>query len=410
MGFQNGLSGLSASSKNLDVIGHNIANVNTVGAKASRAQFADVYANSLYGSGSANNGIGVQVTSVNHQFTQGDLMSSDNPLDIAINGSGFFQLSTNGALSYSRNGEFRLDKSNFVTTTNGSRLMGYAANAQGNIVTGVPTELRLDMSDIAPRLTSTAGFTANLDARDTAIDAAVPFALTDTESYNDATSITVYDSQGSNHALTTYYRKTGDNAWDVYVAVDGAEISGATPAAPVGSLTFDVNGALLTPAAPINFTYPTAAAVGGTQTIALDLSDLTQHGSAFAITALDQDGFAPGQVAGFSIDSDGVIMASYTNGQTKAQGQIILASFSNPQGLSPLGNNAWGETSSSGQPVVGAPATGVLGSLKSGALEGSNVDLTDELVNMITAQRAYQANAQTIKTQDQIMQTIVNLR
>ena len=413
MSFQNGLSGLAASSKNLDVIGHNIANVNTVGAKAGRAQFADVYATSLYGQGSAYNGIGVTVSSVSQQFTQGDLSTSDNPLDMAVNGSGFFRLSYNGALSYSRNGEFHLDKDNYIVSSSGSRLTGYAANPLGGILVGVPVELRLNMADIAPKATEDAGIQLNLNATNPAVDAihtTTPFDPTQTESYSGATSLTVFDRQGSPHVLSTYYQKVGDNEWNVYAVADGVPIAGPGANGQIETITFDVDGKISAPTARTPVTVPTTAAAGGFFDIELDLTELTQYGSSFAVNRLSQDGFAPGQVAGFTIGDDGTILANYTNGQTKAQGQVVLANFSNATGLSPMGGNAWQETATSGQPVVGAAKTGALGTIKSGALEGSNVDLTAELVNMITAQRSYQANAQTIKTEDQILQTIVNLR
>ncbi len=401
MGFQNGLSGLNAAAKNLDVIGHNVANVNTVGAKSSRTSFADVYSTSVYGSGS---GLGVQVAGITQQFTQGAIAGSNNPLDMAVNGNGFFRVIKDGAVSYTRNGEFRRDADNYLTTISGERLTGYAADANGQILQGgVPTELQLGTGSIEPKETAEANLELNLDSRVEVPTA--PFASNNPLTYSGATTLRVFDQQGNPYQLTTYYRKTADNTWEVRGAVDGTDL-----AAPITNLTFGQDGALLTPAAPIALTIPVAAGTGGTHTFDLDLSKLTQYGSAFAVTQQTQDGYAPGTVAGYSISADGTILASYTNGETKAMGQIALANFANPQGLSPLGGNVWAETMESGQPIVGTPGSGPLGALKSGALESSNIDLTEELVNMITAQRTYQANAQTIKTQDQIMQTMINLR
>ena len=401
MGFQNGLSGLNAAAKNLDVIGHNVANVNTVGAKTSRASFADVYASSIYGAGS---GLGVQVAGISQQFSQGALAASNNPLDMAVNGNGFFRVVKEGAVSYTRNGEFRRDADNFLTTIDGARLTGYAADANGEILRGgVPSELQLNSGSIAPKATTEASFEINLDSRVTV--PTMPFASNNPATYSGATTLRVHDQQGNPYQLTTYFRKTADNAWEVHGAVDGVDL-----AAPIGTLTFGPDGRLTAPAAPIALTIPVAAGAGGNLGFDLDLSKLTQFGSTFAITKQVQDGYAPGEVAGYSISQDGTILAKYTNGETKAMGQVALANFANPQGLSPLGGNAWAETMESGQPVVGTPGSGSLGALKSSALESSNIDLTEELVNMITAQRTYQANAQTIKTQDQIMQTLINLR
>ncbi|MET0506739.1 MAG: flagellar hook protein FlgE [Burkholderiaceae bacterium] len=408
MSFQNGLSGLNAAAQNLDVIGNNVANVNTVGAKASRAQFADVYANSIYGQGAVASGMGVTVSSVDQQFTQGAISASDNPLDMAINGSGFFRLSRNGAVSYSRNGEFRLDKDSYLVTSDGARLTGYGADANGTVLVGMPQELRLSSANIAPQATTEGEIQMNLDSRIVALT--TPFSATDPASYSGATTLSVFDQQGNANQLTTFYRKVGDNSWEVYGAANGSPITGGGPNGSLTTLTFNPDGSLSAPSTPVAITVPTSGSAGGSQTMSLDLTGVTQFGTTFSVTAQTQNGFAPGEIAGFSIAKDGTVMANYTNGETKAQGQVVLANFSNPQGLAPMGGNAWAETADSGQPVVGIPTSGALGALKSGALESSNIDLTEELVNMITAQRSYQANAQTIKTQDQILQTIVNLR
>lgn len=401
MGFQNGLSGLNAAAQNLDVIGHNVANVNTVGAKTSRTSFADVYATSISGSGV---GLGVSVAGVSQQFTQGALAASGNSLDMAINGNGFFRVTKDGSVSYTRNGEFRRDADNYLTTIDGSRLTGYPADANGQVMQGgMPTELQLSTGSIAPKATTEAELEINLDSRTEVPTAA--FASNNPLTYSGATTLKVFDQQGNPYQLTTYFRKTGDNAWEVHGSVDGVDL-----AAPITTLTFNADGSLQAPAAPVALTIPIAAGTGGTSTFNLDMSKLTQFGSTFSVTQQTQDGFAPGTVAGYSISQDGTILASYTNGETKAMGQIALANFANPQGLSPLGGNAWAETMDSGQPVVGAPSSGTMGALKAGALESSNIDLTAELVNMITAQRTYQANAQTIKTQDQVLQTLINLR
>jgi flagellar hook protein FlgE len=419
MSFQQGLSGLNAASANLDVIGNNIANSNTYGAKSSRAEFADMYANAIGGTSNAI-GIGTKVAAVAQQFTQGTISTTDNPLDVAINGTGFFEVSDkSGAVSYTRNGEFKTDTSGFIVNDQGQRLMGYPADATGTIIPGTATALQMPTAGLTPVVTSTISMQMNLDATQavTVPAAGAPIDFADPSTYNNATSQTVYDAKGQSVALTYYFQKASTDTWNVYVAANGTPIAtaGGNPA-PSTTITFPTNGG--TPTAPVGtvaIDIPSVTnSVGATTVpitgIALDVSGATQYGSAFGVTALDQNGYAAGSLTGVSFEANGVITATYSNGQTKPAGQVEMATFANPQGLEPVGGNAWLQTAASGGPVTGVPGSGNLGVLQAGALEESNVDLTAELVNMITAQRDYQANAQTIKTEDQIMQTIVNLR
>jgi flagellar hook protein FlgE len=406
MSFQQGLSGLNIAAKNLDAIGNNVANASTIGYKAARAEFADVFANSLAGGAGVQIGIGAQVAAVRQQFSQGNIVTTSNPLDVAINGAGFYRLSTNGTISYARNGQFSLDRDGYIVTNSGARLTGYPADANGQIVTSTPIDLQVSLANIAPRATTAARVAINLDSRENVPAAA--FSIADPTSYNSSTAMTVYDSQGNAHTLTLYFRKSAANTWDVYGAADGAVLNGA---APLGTMNFGGNG-LLAGNVTMNVSIPltNGAATPLAFPVTFPVSDMTQFGVNFSVSQLQQDGFTTGRLAGFAIGSDGVILGRYTNGQTRAQGQIVLANFINPQGLVALGGNEWAETSESGQPLVATPGSGNLGTLQSGALEEANVDLTEELVKMITAQRVYQANAQTIRTQDQVMQTIVNLR
>ena len=404
MSFQQGLSGLNAASKSLEVIGNNVANAGTVGFKQSQAQFADVYASSLTGSGASQVGIGTKVAQVAQQFTQGNITASNNPLDIAINGGGFFRLSDNGAVTYSRNGQFQLDKSGYIVNANSSRLTGYTVNAAGVLSTGAPADLMINTSDIAPKVTTTANAVLNLDSG-SAIPTTTPFSISDPTSYNNATSVSVYDSLGNAHTLQTFYVKTAANTWDVYASSDGVAIS----AAPVGNLVFGTDGALLS-GSPVAISVPATTGAATPFTVSVDYAGTTQYGATFSVNSLKQDGYASGKLNGFNTSGDGTIVGRYTNGQSAVLGQVVLSNFTNPNGLQPLGNNVWAETATSGAPLVGTPGSGPLGVLQSSATEESNVDLTAELVNMITAQRNYQANAQTIKTQDQILQTLVNLR
>jgi flagellar hook protein FlgE len=406
MSFQQGLSGLNAAAKNLDVIGNNVSNSSTVGFKDATADFADVYANSLAGAGGVQVGIGTTVTAVQQNFSQGTINTSSNPLDMAINGGGFFRVSDNGAISYSRNGQFTLDKDGYIVNTGGQRLTGYPASAGGSIVTSSPIDLKLSLADIAPKATTTAAIVCNLDSRAATLPASA-FNMNDTSTYTTSTSMSTYDSLGDPHTLSMYFVKTAANTWDVFGSQDGTQIG----TAPVGTVTFTAAGAIDTTATTLPFSISAAVGGGATSPLnyTLDFTGSTQFGSAFGVNTLSQDGYASGHLSGFTVGSDGVIQGNYTNGQTRAQGQVVLASFTNPNGLQPLGGNAWGESPQSGPAAVGSPNTGSLGTLQSGALEQSNVDLTAELVNMITAQRTYQANAQTIKTEDQVMQTLVNL-
>ena len=406
MSFQQGLSGLNAASKNLDVVGNNVANAGTVGFKESQAQFADVFANSLAGGGGVQIGIGTKVATVAQQFTQGNITVTNSPLDVAINGGGFFRLSQGGTINYTRNGQFQLDASGFVVNNNGLNVTGYGAT-NGILNSGTPVDLQISTSDLSPQATTQAAALLNLDSRTGTLPAA-GFNVNNPNTYHNSTSIGIYDSLGNAHTLTTYYVKTASNAWSVFAANDGVQIG----AGAVGTLNFTSNGAIngATTTLPFNISAPVATGATTPLAFTLDYTGTTQFGSNFSVNSLSQDGFTSGRLAGFSIAADGIIKGPYSNGQTLTLGQMVLANFTNPQGLQPLGNNLWAETATSGVPLVGPPNTGTLGILQSSAVEDSNVDLTAELVSMITAQRVYQANAQTIKTQDAVLQTLVNLR
>ena len=438
MSFQQGLSGLNAASKNLDVIGNNIANSGTFGAKSSRAEFSDVYAAALNGAGQNQVGIGVALQSVAQQFTQGNISTTENPMDLAINGGGFFQVSDGvNPTRYSRNGQFKVTKDGFIANNDGLKLMGYPANGAGVIQPGTAQPLQLPTGGIAPAVTANVKTEFNLDSR---LKATAPgggtgtgIDLKDSATYNNATSLTVYDAKGQDVAVTFYFQKAapaadGSDTWNVYATANGtpfatdsagagiAQDTFGNPTTPYTTITFPpTGGAPTSPTAAIAMAVPAGTSARGNATLAipniqLTMTGATENGSSFAVTSLTQDGYAPGQLTGIQVANNGVVQARYSNGQSKPAGQIELASFRNPQGLQTMGGNVWIRTVASGDAVVGVPGDGNMGALQSGALEESNVDLTAELVNMVTAQRAYQANAQTIKTQDQVLQTIVNLR
>jgi flagellar hook protein FlgE len=407
MSFQQGLSGLNAASKNLDTIGNNVANANTVGFKQSQAQFADVFANSLSGGSNIQSGIGVKVATIAQQFNQGVITATSNPLDVAINGNGFFRLSSQEGISYTRNGQFHPDKDGFIVNSSGMRLTGYSANTAGTINTSAPTDLRISTADLPPAATTKVSGVVNLDSRELALSPAT-FDLADPTTYHSTTSVSIHDSLGNASTLSAYFLKTGTNSWDIFAANEGSLLNGG---ASVGALNFLSNGAL-DPSSSSIFSMTAPVSTGGTDPLAfnLDFTGTTQFGSDFGVNALAQDGYTSGRLTGFAVGADGAIRGSYSNGEFLTLGQVALANFANPQGLEMRGNNTWTESAASGAALVGVPNTGGLGVLQSGAVEDSNVELTSELVNMITAQRIYQANAQTIKTQDQLLQTIVNLK
>jgi len=551
MSFNIGLSGLRAASKDLNVTGNNIANAGTVGFKQSRAEFSDVYAASVLGTGKNPQGSGVLMSNISQQFNQGNINYTQNALDLAINGNGFFQVSNNGAVSYTRAGYFGTDREGFLVDNFGYKLQGFPVDDNGNLQNGVVGDLQVQTTNQAPKATSQIDTAFNLNSTqkapvtwqasyDSVIDkayrdnfttdsklvtamnswlttnAVIPSAPTaaerasaykdalnvpaadrtayddvmlssvgsiaipdeelgpkvveaiaaaevaavevakaasgteavkllalstadatfnpaDPTTYNSSTSLNIYDSQGNAHVMTQYFVKTSANTWDMKVLVDGRNPNSPastnefnitlsfTPdgkldtqnMAAGGDLNFDpATGRMLldnwTPAIASGDTW---VANGATAVpITVDLTQSTQYASAFAVNSVVQDGYTTGELAGLEIDDTGVIFARYTNGQSKVQGQIILANFANVQGLTPVGKSQWVQSFESGEPVVGTPGSGTLGALQAGALEDSNVELSDQLVNLIVAQRNYQANAKTIETESAITQTIINLR
>lgn len=436
MSFQQGVTGLNAAGRNLDVIGNNVANASTVGAKASRAEFADIYARA---SGSMSVGMGVSVAAVAQQFQQGNISSTDNPLDIAINGNGFFQLQdANGLRQYSRNGQFKVDNAGYVVNNQTLKLLGHQISATGSVVPGPATPIQLPTAGIAPTETGNVKLEINLDSRDKATfdaTATTPINFNDDKTYNSDTSLKVYDKKGQSVGLTYFFQKTGTtDTWNIYAAANGVAVvdpPGST-VAPVATVTFSSDGKTVMDIkdaagsnsgadgvaySPTSFPLPTIPSTGtGASTtepiagIKLNISGLTQYGNVFGPTDVSQDGFPPGRLSSIAVQPDGVLVASYSSGQSAPIAKLELASFRNVQGLQPLGGNSWAGSFESGDPVLGDAGGGNLGLLSSQSLEESNIDLTGELVNMMVAQRIYQANAQTIKTQDSVMQTLVNLR
>ncbi|MFL9917717.1 flagellar hook-basal body complex protein [Paraburkholderia fungorum] len=513
MGYQQGLSGLSAASSDLDVIGNNIANANTIGFKSGTAVFADLYANSVATAVNNQIGIGTQLAAVQQQFSQGTINSTGTALDVAINGNGFFQMSNNGTVTYSRNGVFQLNSSGQIVNTEGLQVMGYAANASGIINSAQTVPLTVPTTNIAPSPTTSITGQFNLNAQDalmlgtpaavasnpaltatatitttsagtnndtytvsfnagppmtytvagtvggvadptvastgtftsgqpitlgngqtvtvtgaptagadtvTVTPAPIAFNQNSPSTYNYSSAVPAYDSLGGSQTVNMYFAKTASNTWNVYSGVAGgaAQIIGQAQFSTSGTMSsFQQATSTVAPytfAAPatpgtVTFQIPNTDGSGTPQTLSLNLSGTTQYGSTDGTNNLSQNGYAAGQLTNFSIGTTGVLTGNYSNGQTAALGQIVLANFNNPNGLADLGNNEYQQTAQSGVAQISTPGSTNHGTLQGGAVEESNVDLTNELVNLITAQRNYQANAQTIKTQQTVDQTLINL-
>ncbi|ELC6411576.1 TPA: flagellar hook protein FlgE [Enterobacter hormaechei subsp. steigerwaltii] len=416
MAFSQAVSGLNAAATNLDVIGNNIANSATYGFKSGSASFADMFAGSKVG-------LGVKVAGITQDFTDGTTTNTGRGLDVAISQNGFFRMvDANGSVFYSRNGQFKLDENRNLVNMQGLQLTGYpVAGTPPTVQTGAnPQAISIPTTLMAAKSTTTASQQINLNSTDTA--PTVAFDPSNPDSYNKKGTVTVFDSQGNAHNMNLFYVKTADNKWDVYTQ-DGS-VAGAS-ARKAAQMNFDSNGNLAgvynynaagvisstpnaTPA--INITTGT---ISGADPAVFSLSfqsSMQQNTGANNIVATSQNGYKPGDLVSYQINDDGTVVGNYSNEQTQVLGQIVLANFANNEGLKSEGDNVWSATQSSGVALLGTAGSGNFGTLTNGALEASNVDLSKELVNMIVAQRNYQSNAQTIKTQDQILNTLVNLR
>jgi len=423
MSFTTALSGLNAAANNLSVTGNNIANANTTGFKKSRSEFVDVYASSIGGVSKTQPGAGVRVAEVAQQFNQGNLDFTDNSLDLAVSGEGFFTMATNPtdlkSLVYTRNGAFRVNADGLVTNTQGQALLAYApngSNVAAGFSQGVLKTVSINVGAGLPTATSNVDIKVNLDSNSTEPPTGT-MDPTDPSSYNKQTSATVFDSLGVSHTLTSYFvakpvtPPTRD--WDVYHYITD------DPAAPVPvdvggtptTMTFDSTGKLTVPA---NGQVTLAPYVTGSSASDIVMKTnyfgSTQLAAAFSVDALKQDGLPAGRLTGIAIDKEGIIFARFSNGGSTPLGKVAMTRFPNPQGLSKLGDTNWAQSADSGEPIPGEAGSGNFGLINAGALEQSNVDLSAQLVNLIVAQQAYQANAQTITTENSIVQTILNIR
>jgi len=412
MSFSQALSGLSAQQQKLGAVGNNIANSQTVGFKSSNVQFADVYAESRIG-------LGVRTSTVLQNFSQGNVESTNRNMDLAIAGEGFFRFQQpNGEVGYSRNGQLTMTSDGRLVNAQGAQIMGYAANADGVVQAGGDVNpLTVEAGDLPASATTELNVSLNLDSGEGELVApteAEILAGLDADDYSYSTNATVYDSQGNARNLTYYFTKTdaATNQWDVSLRMSGGpEGAGTYAVAGLTTLDFDASGRL-EGGEQATFTF-TADEFDGTQLenleVAVDFTGSSQSANNSTVNNIEQDGYTAGSLVGVTIEDDGTVMRNYSNEESRAAGQIALVSFRNPEGLKPDGDNLWTATGASGQELVGAPGTGQRGLIEPSAVETSNVDMARELVDMIVAQRAYQANSQTISTQDELLQTIINL-
>jgi flagellar hook protein FlgE len=413
--FQQGLSGLNASQRNLEVISNNISNANAAGFKASFAQFSDLY----NGGGSGDGvGAGTQLSNINRQFTQGNVLTTNNPLDFAISGEGFFKVqSEKGGTIYTRNGQFGLDKDGFVVNSQGDKLQALNIDNNTKITSEKAAPLQIKKEAIAPKATEELSTKVNLDARGQIITA--PFDIANPATYQSSVTQTVYNDLGETKTAQFFFQRTtapagSDRAWNVFMTLDNENVPAkvaAGNATPMGTLTFDQLGKA-TGSQVLNMSAAnmSATGMGFSKEITLDLSDTTQFSSGFSIFNLSQNGYDSAAFKNFSVEADGTISLSYSNGQTQPLARIPLYKFNNPEGLQPLGASGFLATLEAGSEIISTGGDSEFGSIRSGAIEEANVDLTNELVAMITAQRIYQANSQSIKTQDSLLQTVTNLR
>ena len=403
MTFRVAISGLNAAQSELAATANNIANSSTSGFKSSRVQFAELYSGS--GGGQAAVGSGVKVAGVNQQFGQGAINFTDNGLDLAISGKGFFMVGDSESRAYTRAGAFKVDRNGFVVNGADKRLQVFPPLGEDGFNTSTTTDLRLTSGESAPSATGRIDLSFNLPGN-AAVPAKTPFDPADADTYSHSTAMTVYDSLGAAHTATVYLSKTAtDNTWQQRLYVDGNAVGA------VQTLEYSNVGTLITPATG-EITYPPYTPTTGAAplTLTYDVGTSTQYGNAFSVSAINQDGYTTGRLIGVETNAEGVVQARFTNGRSVPLGQIAIAQFASVDGLQTLGDTSWGETFASGPALLSSAGNGGMGSIQAGALEGSNVDVTQQLVNMITVQRNFQANAKMISTSDNLSQTIINIR
>jgi len=420
--LSSGTSGLESASLELSVVGDNIANANTVGFKVGRAAFEDALKQTVIG-GTGQIGLGSRLEAVQNILSQGALNTTGVATDLGLQGGGYFMV--HGAHDgvegtfYTRAGQFTIDKDGFLVNLEGLRVQGFPADPTGAL-SGIPGDLMVGNASTRPNATANITVKANLDS--TAQVLAAPWdPANPSATSNFSTSMSVYDSLGASHAVQVFFRKTATGAWDFHAMTDGSGLNGGTAGQlteiATGSLTFDANGALTSVTQSSSFDpagatspQPLTFNLGDPTPPGTGLAGVTQFATASASTFIGQDGFGSGQLASIRIDTQGIVTGVFTNGQSRALGEVAVATFSAPDQLTRVGGNLFGQTPEAGQPVVGAPGTGGRGSIVSGALEQSNVDLADQFVRLIAAQRAYEANSKTITTADQLLSELIQMK
>lgn len=416
MSFNTSISGLNAAQKDLNVTSNNIANAKSTGFKKSRAEFGDIYAVSAFGNSKTAVGQGVINQAVTQQFAQGNLEFTDNSLDLAISGQGFFsfQPSLDSSESvFSRAGALGVNKNGYLVNQAGEFLKALPVNENGTLQStslATSSPVQLPVAAGAPQATTEGSLSLNLPAG-AETPPVTTFDPDDPDSYNQANSQRIYDSLGNPHTLTSYFVKTGNpNEWDVYYQIDDQPVADMTQQ----TVTFNTDGSFDTASAnPVTVTETGANLGTGAGDLSIDMTfrtDSTQYNGPFNVADQSADGNTTGQLTGISVGTDGLIRASYTNGESIPLGKVALVDFRNPQGLKQVGDNQWIESIDSGEPLAGEAGTGTFGAIQGGALEASNVDLTSELVNLITAQRNFQANSRAIEANKTLSDTIIGIR
>ena len=393
MSFNIALTGLNAVNEQLNAVSNNIANSGTTGFKSSRAEFGSIYA--------GTQAMGVETLGLTQSISQGgSLVTTGRSLDLAISGGGFFVTkASNGDLSYTRAGVFGTDKNNNLTNAAGQLLQGYPVDQNGTLQVGNVGNLQLKNANLPAKATDEMSFVMNLDSNEAA-PTVTPFDPANTNTFNSTYTTKIFDSQGKEHTLTQYFVKTGANQWQAHYYADGGAVG--TPQ----NLTFNTSGALTAPAAPVNLTFP----FPGVNAINMDVdyTGTSQYGSDFVVTTNAATGYTAGEQTGLAIEKDGMIYATYSNGERMLQGKVVLATFANLDGLKNESGTAWSETADSGGAMMGSPGIGSLGTLTAGALESSNVDLTQQLVKLMEGQRNYQANTKVLSTDKELTQVLFN--
>ena len=420
MSFYTSLSGLQASQTEMSTISHNLANVSTSGFKKSRTDFADVIASNLSTDPRKMVGSGVVVKANRQQFGQGNLTSTSKALDLAVSGDGFFAVKTGsltGALAYTRNGAFSVDTSRYIVDAQGSYLQAYPVDANGQVTaTGTDGLIAIQIPEVNGVPVATSAVSLGVNLSDAAAVPTTAFNRVNASTYNNATSSTIYDAAGSAMTLTNYYVRNDDSArtdgrstWSVHSFVGDKRLTTGGSAAPI-TLEFDAGGTLVAPAGATAFDPFTPKGMTGTQPLSIDYAGSTQTSSAFSVAARSQDGATVGEFTSVTVDKSGLISATFSDGSTLPLGKTAVAGFTTPEGLRQNGNSYWTSTGVSGRPILSSAGNDGMGTIMSGTIEGSNVDITEELVGLIAAQRNFQANAKALDTASQISQTIFNIR